>query len=107
MAAASASECLEGPDVQVGGRSKEYQTIFTQVSTDQNLRGLATCLESSTLLALTSTVRTRRERIRARLHATPSSAHELGFLQYDKNQSGALEFEELRSVLADLGLLVR
>jgi hypothetical protein len=27
-------------------------------------------------------------------------------VQYDKNHSGALEFEELRSVLADLGLLV-
>ena len=29
-----------------------------------------------------------------------------GVLQYDKNHSGALEFEELRSVLADLGMLV-
>ena len=28
-------------------------------------------------------------------------------VQYDKNHSGALEFEELRSVLADLGMLVR
>jgi len=27
-------------------------------------------------------------------------------VQYDKNRSGALEFEELRSVLADLGMLV-
>ena len=27
--------------------------------------------------------------------------------QYDKNRSGALEFEELRSVLGDLGMLVR
>ena len=29
------------------------------------------------------------------------------FLQYDKNHSGALEFEELHAVLADLGILVR
>ena len=28
-------------------------------------------------------------------------------LQYDKNHSGALEFEELHAVLADLGILVR
>lgn len=27
-------------------------------------------------------------------------------LQYDKNRTGALEFEELRSVLGDLGVLV-
>lgn len=27
-------------------------------------------------------------------------------LQYDKNHSGALEFEELHAVLADLGILV-
>ena len=29
------------------------------------------------------------------------------FLQYDKNRSGALEFDELRSALGDLGILVR
>ena len=29
-----------------------------------------------------------------------------GSAQYDKNRSQALEFEELRSVLADLGMLV-
>ena len=28
------------------------------------------------------------------------------FVQYDKNRSGALEFDELRSALGDLGLLV-
>ena len=28
-------------------------------------------------------------------------------LQYDRNQSGALEIEELHAVLADLGILVR
>ena len=27
-------------------------------------------------------------------------------LQYDKNRSGALEFEELHAVLADLGIMV-
>lgn len=33
-------------------------------------------------------------------------ADEVGGLQYDKNQSGALEFEELHAVLADLGIMV-
>ena len=28
------------------------------------------------------------------------------FAQYDKNRSGMLEFDELRSALGDLGLLV-
>ena len=27
-------------------------------------------------------------------------------MQYDKNRSGALEFEELHAVLADLGIMV-
>ena len=31
----------------------------------------------------------------------------LMLLQYDKNHSGALEFEELHAVLADLGILVK
>lgn len=30
----------------------------------------------------------------------------VGGLQYDKNRSGALEFEELHAVLADLGIVV-
>lgn len=30
----------------------------------------------------------------------------IAWLQYDKNRSKALEFEELRSVLGDLGMLV-
>ena len=45
MAAELSPECPEGAAVQVGGRSKEYQTIFTQVSTGSDLRGLATWLE--------------------------------------------------------------
>lgn len=33
-------------------------------------------------------------------------ADKVGGLQYDKNRSGALEFEELHAVLADLGIMV-
>lgn len=39
--------------------------------------------------------------------ALPAELTGVCVLQYDKNRSQALEFEELRSVLGDLGMLVR